>query len=63
MQESTFELLQHARRNSRSIEKRKKILSDTVRELRKYHDKAGKQKQTVIMRLIVRYEDCINSLI
>ena len=66
---STFERLSHVRpatRYSKPVAKRIKILEDNVRELRKYHDKAGRQKKTIIMRLIVRYEDCIarlNSLI
>lgn len=66
MQVSIFENLKHIRpaaHYSKLVERRRKILSNTVRELRKYHDKAGKQKKVIIMRLIVKYEDCLDSLI
>lgn len=69
MQTSIFETLEHVRpaaHYSKPVVKRIKILENNIRELRKYHDEAGKKKKTTIMRLIVRYEDCIarlNSLI
>ncbi len=62
---STFERLSRVRpaaRYSRPTARRIIILENNIRELRKYHDKAGKQKKTTIMRLIVRYEDCITRL-
>ncbi len=65
MQISTFEQLEHvkpAAQYSRTTAKRIKILENSVRELRKYHSKAGKKKQNIIMRLIVRYELCLSSL-
>jgi hypothetical protein len=69
MQASIFEHLEHVRpaaKYSRPVARRITILENNVRELQKYHDKAGKHKKTTIMRLIARYEDCIarlNSLI
>lgn len=69
MQTSIFERLEHVRpaaRYTKPVAKRIKILENNIRELRKYHDKAGKRKKTIIMRLIVRYDDCVarlNSLI
>ena len=65
MQASIFENLEHVRpaaHYSKPITRRMKILQDNIRELRKYHDKAGKQKKTIIMQMIVRYEDCITRL-
>ena len=55
MQASIFENLEHVRpaaHYSKPITRRMKILQDNIRELRKYHDKAGKQKKTIIMQMI-----------
>lgn len=65
MQTSIFENLEHVRpaaKYSDPITKRIIILENNIRELRKYHDKAGKQKKTIIQALIDKYSACVDRL-
>jgi hypothetical protein len=63
--ESNFEWLENcpvSRKHTRPVERRVKILENTVRELRKYHTKAGKHKRSIIKRMIFHYTEVIERL-
>lgn len=65
MQASIFENLEHVRPShhySKPVARRIRILENNIRELRKYHEKAGKQKKTVIQALIDKYSACVDRL-
>ena len=65
MQASIFETLEHVRptaKYSLPVSKRITILENNIRELEKYHSKAGKNKQAILSRLIDRYTILLNKL-